>query len=150
MKTDDPNIIRGCENIRAFLLAGKATFTLKNSETKKRFTFKVRRANYEDLSSPFFVSAMTGTDNEKSFRFIGTIFLSPNLIFKYSAKSKLARDEQVVKVFDWFFVKLILTKSIPDIVEFWHSGRCGCCGRKLTVTRSNSYGSWPSLFRSKL
>lgn len=56
------HVIVNTNQIKQFLLVGKAIFT-----------FKVRQVNLKDSLSPFFVSTMTGYDNEHNYRFIGTI-----------------------------------------------------------------------------
>ena len=54
-----------------FILAGNAVFTIENTATGNRFTFKVRRP---DDDKPHFVSVLTGPNNENSYSFLGTIF----------------------------------------------------------------------------
>ena len=54
-----------------FILAGNALFTVENTATGNRFTFKVRKP---DDDKPHFVSVLTGPDNEHDYAFLGTVF----------------------------------------------------------------------------
>ena len=120
-----------------FILAGKAVFTVKNKETNNRFTFKVRKSKDGKVH---FVSVLTGTDNESSYSFIGTIF--NNNLFRYSNKSHIKNTATSVKGFTYIFAKLI-DKSINPVFEFYHEGKCGRCGRTLTVPESIESGYGP-------
>ena len=54
-----------------FILAGNAVFTVENTGTGNRFTFKVRKP---DDTKPHFVSVLTGPNNESDYAFLGTVF----------------------------------------------------------------------------
>ena len=43
---------------------------------------------------------------------------------------------------NWLVGKLAAGK-LPDTVEFYHAGKCGCCGRTLTVPESIVTGLGP-------
>jgi hypothetical protein len=139
----DPHILSTPDDVRAFVLAGNATFTLRSKRTNTRFTFKIRKPK-ED--SPHFVSLMTGTDNENSFRYLGTIFPSvgrPEIgLFARTAKSRIAEGSPGVVAFRWFWDKL-RAGQLHESLEVWHEGACGRCGRKLTVPESIARGLGP-------
>lgn len=124
------------EKSLSFILAGNSTFTVKNTKTNNRFTFKVSKHKTSDV---WFVSVMTGTDNESSFTFIGSLI---NGKYIHSKKSKFTIETQSVKVFNYVFNNLT-TKSLPEFIEVWHEGKCGHCGRKLTTPESLSTGFGP-------
>lgn len=122
-----------------FILGGKATVTFKNRETGNRYTFKITQPK---PNMPHFVKVMTGTDNENSYTFIGTVFTKYNNSFKYSQKSKISETATSVKVFA-FIIKQLAANKLDSRIEVWHEGRCCCCGRKLTVPESIEKGIGP-------
>ena len=54
----------------AFLLGGNATVTLVSTKTGTRFTYKIRAA---DDGKAFFVSLLSGPDNEGDYKYLGRI-----------------------------------------------------------------------------
>ena len=119
------NRIESNQKILSFILAGKSIFTIRNEATGNRFTYKVKQ-----VKTVFFVSLMFGTE----FKFIGTIFDSDKFVL--SKKSKISTGH---KAFNWLFTRLITDSSL-ETVTFWHEGKCGRCGRKLTVPESIQTG----------
>lgn len=133
------SLIADKESIRAFLLGGKAIFTIENRETKARFTFKVNQKKNGDI---YWVSLLNGADNTKDYRFFGTLFPTVPL-FKHSAAGKITAEAPSAKAFKWFFDRLNDTKAFPPQFEFHHAGRCAKCSRLLTVTDSLRRGFGP-------
>jgi hypothetical protein len=128
-----------------FLLAGKAIFTIVSKATNVRFTYKVRKHSEKDL---WFVSVLTGSDNYSNYSYLGTIFTNPAYReFKSTAKSRITVDAPSFKAFRWFFNQLESNGSL-DAVEVHHEGRCGRCGRRLTVPESIESGFGPECIRS--
>jgi hypothetical protein len=125
--------------IEAFVTAGNATFTLLSSKTGQRFTFLVRKKEESEVG-PWFVSVLTGPNNSEDFEFLGTIF-SPDA-FRHGKKSRVSTDAPSAKAFAWFWGQL--AKSVlPSVCSFYHEGRCGRCGRKLTTPESVQRGLGP-------
>jgi hypothetical protein len=120
-----------------FILAGNSTSTFLNRETDNRFTYKVKKSKDSDL---FFVSVLTSPD---VYTYIGYITSD----FKLGKKSKINKDAQSVKVFNYIFRKLKSGK-LPEQIEIWHNGKCGKCGRKLTVPSSIDTGIGPECFKN--
>lgn len=133
--------IRG-KQLRDFVFAGNATFTVLNTDTKNRFTFKVKKHKEKDI---FFVSVMTGSDNYSSYTFIGTYF--PNKGYKKSYKSKIGSDAMSAKTIKWFFDKFINNQKSYDTVKVYHEDKCGRCGRKLTTPESVKSGFGPECIK---
>lgn len=147
----DRHTISEIEDIKKFMYAGNSTFTIQNTETKNRFTYKLTvpedKKNVVEMDKVWFVKVMTGTDNENDYQFIGTLFPDRSRVvgakyYKHSAKSRITNQAQSVKVFQWF-IKALQTHTIPPQVQFYHEGRCGRCGRKLTVPESITSGFGP-------
>jgi hypothetical protein len=133
-----------------FILGGKAFVTFLNTKTDNRFTFKVVKHKKEDL---FFVNVLTSPD---VYTFIGTVNSTGS--FRHSRKSKITGESQSVKVFTYVFSKLqtIITPAtetteaitaLPDFIEIYHSGRCGKCGKRLTVPESIDSGFGPDCIK---
>lgn len=121
-----------------FIFAGNSIATLVNTKTGNRFTFKVKGKKDSNL---FFVSVLTNPD---SYTYIGTVI---NGQFKHGKKSKITKDAQSVRVFDYVFNNLV-SNSLPDFIEVWHEGRCGKCGRNLTVPVSIASGLGPECIKT--
>lgn len=130
--------LKGREAFERFALAGRAVFTIRSKETGTRFTYRVRAASPADRNC-FFVDYLGGADNENDWRFIGSLLPRRNAYaFFHSRKAKASADTPVVVAFGW-------TWSHPDSskLEVWHEGRCGRCGRRLTVPESIASGLGP-------
>lgn len=121
-----------------FMFAGNSTTTFVNSDTENRFTFKIKQRKDSNL---FFVSVLTGPD---VYVYIGTVI---NGVFKHGFKSKIDKNAQSVRVFNHVLMKLLKGK-LSNLVEIWHEGRCGKCGRKLTVPQSISTGLGPECIKT--
>ena len=129
-----------------FILGGNSTFTCLNTNTGNRFTFHVKVSKKEgkkavDENAFFFVKVLTSPE---CYQFIGTI---SKKVFKYSLKSNIDDSAQSVKVFEYVLAKLILG-TLPDFIEAWHEGRCGKCGRPLTVPSSIENGLGPECIKT--
>jgi len=124
-----------------FILAGKATVTLVSKATGTRFTYRVNRPND---TSPHFVRLLTGADNRNSYSYMGRIADGTRYIHdKRNQAGNVASAS--AKGFKWVLYKLIAREFdfVDDKVEIWHSGKCGRCGRTLTVPESIESGIGP-------
>jgi hypothetical protein len=120
-----------------FILGGKSFVTFLNTKTDNRFTFKVVKHKKDDI---FFVNVLTGPD---IYTFVGTV---KDGVFRYSKKSSISNEAQSVKVFQYVVNKL-KSNNLPDFIEIYHDGRCGKCGRQLTVPSSISTGFGPECIK---
>jgi len=118
-----------------FILAGNALFTVENAETGNRFTFKVRKP---DDDKPHFVSVLTGADNENDYSFLGTVFDGNR--YRHGRKSRIASTAPSARAFEWLLRKLSLRNDLPAQVRVCHCGKCGRCGKTLTVPASVDSG----------
>ena len=69
------------KNQEQFLFGGKAILTLKSLESGNYYTYKIH-SNKE--KTVFFVSVLSGQNNESDYMYIGTIFDKKN--FKLTKK----------------------------------------------------------------
>ena len=129
--------------IKQFVSAGNARFTLVSKKTGARFTYRVRAS--QDRKK-LFGAVLTGRDNENSYSYMGLVELglAPALIA--TKGSKIDKNSVSFKALDWFLGTLVTGKR--DAVEFWHEGKCGKCGRSLTVPSSISNGLGPECVKS--
>ena len=148
MKTH-PLRLKNINDALTFATGGNATFTLKSIASSKRYTFRIRKADFrkkkseQDQNAPLFVQYLNGPDNTSSYAFLGTIFNKKN--YRFSPKSKAGIDSTVNKTIIWLFNTLISgNESNFEKVEFWHEGKCGVCGRKLTDPVSLIKGTGPT------
>jgi len=128
--------------IEQFILAGNSTFTVENPETGNRFTYKVtQKENENGTKTPHFVSVLRGSDNTGDYSYIGFVKETSNgQIFIHGGyKAKAGKDAPSVKAFTWIWSH----RDDLTPAEFYHEGRCGKCGRKLTVPESIESGFGP-------
>ncbi len=121
-----------------FILAGNSTVTFLNTETQNRFTFRVKKAKDKLL---FFVSVLSGPDQ---YSYLGTFSKGR---YSHGKKSCVAATAQSAKVFTYVIAKLI-EETLPEQVQIYHEGKCGKCGRQLTVPESIDSGIGPECMKS--
>lgn len=121
----------------AFITGGKACFTLRSTKTGVRYTYKVT----ENEKGGWFVSLLDGPDNYLNYRYLGFIGQSDRR-FRTTAKSTFPAASKPVRAFEWTWVRLAAGRS-HEGVEIYHEGKCGRCGRKLTVPESIESGFGP-------
>lgn len=133
-------IIVNTDDRKSFALAGNARFTLDNPLSGNRFTYRVRVKETDDGRTLHFVSVLTGSDNESDYTFLGTIF--DGATFRHGRKSRISETAPSAKAFAWAWRRIYAGASIGPAV-FMHEGRCGRCGRALTVPESIKTGLGP-------
>jgi hypothetical protein len=121
-----------------YILAGKATITLRSAKTGTRFTYEIEREAEE--GKVCWVRVLTGGDNSADFQYLG--MLNERREFKATKKSTALKDTTSFAAFDWSWRQLS-GKRLPSKLEVWHEGSCGRCGRKLTVPESIADGLGP-------
>jgi len=126
-----------------FITGGNATFTLRSKATGARYTYKVRRAKdnpaYANNGVVYFVSLLSGPDNTGDYVYIGMI---KHNVFQLTRKSHMNNDSIPVKALAWSLRRLV-GGILPAELEIWHAGKCGRCGRTLTVPESVASGFGP-------
>lgn len=130
------------DKVKEFFFAGNATLTLRNVDSGNRFTYRIDTPKKQkNPNKPvFFVNVMDGCDNETGFTFVGTIF--GKNVYKHHKGSKIGERDKSVGVIK-AFLDFLSKNKMPKSVEVWHEGKCGRCGRKLTVPESIYTGIGP-------
>jgi hypothetical protein len=141
------------ESIKRFIEAGNATVTVVSKKSQSRYTFRFSRPNEADTqlhnqpfaTRPVWVSLLAGADNESAYSFMGTIFPGRCLWeVRRSAKSKVGEEAPSWTAMQWFVESLYRhPERVLSHADVWHEGRCGRCGRKLTVPASINDGFGP-------
>ena len=124
-------------DVRPFILGGHAKFTVLNTDSGKRFTYKVNGLPDEPQKDIRLVKVLNGPDNYENYLYIGAIIGG---VFRLTKGSKCSDNALSSKAFDWTWRNL---ETLPEKVEIWHEGRCGMCGRTLTVPESIASGIGP-------
>ena len=131
--------ITDASQARDFVLAGKAIFTLVSDATGVRFTYRVQRARTGEV---WFVKYLGGSDNGSDYRYIG--FVRDGAFCYGGIKAKANRGAPSVRAIGWALRHLLgETPNLPDALQVWHEGKCGRCGRRLTVPASIASGLGP-------
>ena len=128
---------------REFIFAGHAIFTVENEQTGGRLTFKVEtpKEKRNAFCAPHFVRYLTGPDNMDHYTYVGTDW-GDRRELKLTKASRMTDDSRPVKVFRWLMTRLD-RGDLPESVKIYHEGRCGRCGRRLTVLESIRSGLGP-------
>jgi hypothetical protein len=125
---------------RDFITGGNATVTLVSTKTGTRFTYKIRANDEGDV---FFVSLLSGPDNESDYRYLGRVARG---VFwagrKIPKPGDVGADAPSSLAFKWAWERLCKGVML-DSLEVWHEGRCARCNRKLTVPSSIASGWGP-------
>lgn len=133
-----------------FIQGGNAIFTIRAKATGVRFTFKFARPKEGNPAMPhhprpIWVSVLSGASNDSDYSFIGTIQPFPgNWALRASSRSKVKLDSPSGEVAQWIVKSVNL--GLPRLfrqANVWHEGRCGRCGRRLTVPSSVESGFGP-------
>ena len=136
--------LEGTNDILTFSLAGNATLTLVSGASGVRFTYRIKKANLDDPQSPWFVALLSGPDNESHYSYLGCLWAQKEggVRFVHGKKSKIGKEAPSVKGIAWLFAQLQGGSKLNQ-AEVWHEGKCGRCGRKLTVPESIEKGLGP-------
>ena len=124
------------QNPICFIKAGKAIFTVKNPQTGNHFTFRSKKLENQDV---WFISVLTGPNNNEHYTYMGTLFGDT---FRSTKNSKIGNDAPSFKAFSWIWAHLV-RNTLPRPVELYHESRCGRCGRRLTTPDSIETGFGP-------
>jgi hypothetical protein len=130
--------------VSAFVHAGRAVFTLESAKTGKRFTFRVKHPKDKETGKPdrsiLFVGALTGPDNTADYTYLGHIRRD---LYTHGKKSRISRDAPSALAFEWFYQRVVTQQIMSPSLKVYHEGKCGRCGRALTVPSSIRSGIGP-------
>lgn len=129
---------------REFITAGRATFTVSNP-AGERYTFRVRRFIWKKRQLRDFLlgEVLIGSDNESSYAPL--LAIDPGFMIPTGAPNAplWIVNSTASKVLQWVLMLIRNNRSPPPGYEIRHAGRCGRCGRLLTVPESIESGMGP-------
>lgn len=131
------------EDPMRFITSGNAIFTLENEATGKRFTYKVVRRACDDGLVRYFVNLLAGPDNVTNYNYMGMFLEGSKLGLMTTKGSRVTEKAVSFQAFTWMHRMLTQGKDLPEGVRIYHEGRCGRCGRRLTVPESIKSGLGP-------
>lgn len=135
MRMTDPH------KIKEFLFAGRAVFTLASARTGTRFTYKL--CQKKEDPHVFWLHVLVAPDLYKFAGVVTDSHTAPAFTYRFSHKSQLSATAPSIQAVAWFLVHLFKSETLHPQLEFWHEGRCGKCGRALTVPESIATGLGP-------
>lgn len=121
----------------SYITAGRATVTLVSRKTSARYTYSVKAAKD---GGAHFVSLLSGADNTGDYTYLGLLRGGE---IRTTAKSAVSADAPSYRAIAWA-LRQLAHGSVPEQLEIWHEGKCGRCGRKLTVPESIASGLGPT------
>jgi hypothetical protein len=135
-------ILPDAANAKKFIFAGKSRFTIRSVATGERYTYKVTR--HKDYSEEknfrlLYVKLLVGRDNTNDYKYI--CFVKNDVVF-LGKSSRMTNTSKPYLAIKWLLEQLN-KGALPASVEVWHEGRCGRCGRTLTVPESIASGFGP-------
>jgi len=122
-----------------FFTGGRAVFTIDNGQGV-HYTFKVKAPKFNPAKRYIFL--LTGPDNTRSYTYLGELCPATGTV-KLTQSSKYTDDTTPVKVIRWAMKHVFGDKTLPAGYAIHHEGKCGCCGRALTVPESIKRGIGP-------
>ena len=128
---------------KEFILAGNATVTFVSKKSGNRFTYRIQaKPNKKNPDVPFYkVGLLTGPDNTSDYTPIGIIVESRFILPKWAREEKsMTETTPSVAALIWTLNNHLSKGVTPPMTEIWCEGRCGRCGRKLTVPESLMIG----------
>lgn len=149
-KSVPPATGSGMRLSKAFLLAGHAIFTVGNPGGE-RYTFRVIKKDPDPDRRPapnplFFVAYLAGPENTSDYRYMGV--LNPDAtdrktVIRLTKASKVTEGAKVLDIARWVALLILRDEAAPAGYYLKHAGRCGRCGRLLTVPESIDLGIGP-------
>jgi hypothetical protein len=126
-----------------FFFGGNAVFTVESDVTGAHRTYKIRKTK----PSPRFpkpacmVFLLVGANNETDYEYIGMVDENTGF-FRLTGKSKRNENSPDVVIFKWV-MQGVFNGMVLRGGKIHHEGKCGCCGRTLTVPESIKRGIGP-------
>lgn len=138
---------------KEFVTAGRAVFTLEIPSsfqqkfgTKPHYTYRIRHkeANGE-YGEAWFVQLLTGPENTSDFTYMGMLDTEEGQV-RLTQKSPYTADSWPVSLLQRALANVwaeTQQKIVDAGFKLHHEGRCGRCGRVLTVPSSIESGIGP-------
>jgi hypothetical protein len=129
-----------------YILGGNATFTTVSINTGNRFTFRCSQLKRFDATlkkevaeEMWFVSVLTGPDNDSNYSYMGTISTKENnkWIMRLTKNSKIGKEAPSYAAFttvlNYLQNSVSFIDGLRDKLKIYHDGTCSKCGKTLTT-----------------
>lgn len=139
------------ENIKEFILGGKADFTIlqegtdKTKEQQYKYRITIPKDSEPSNTQVWYVSAELDETNSgveldgKNLKYQG--YLKRDLSFSIGARGIEDYNQKSINGLVWV---LKHSNNLPSVVHIYHHGKCSVCGRKLTDAKSLRCGVGPT------
>jgi uncharacterized protein DUF6011 len=159
--------IESIDGVIAYLFGPKlrgvrTAVTIVSKRTGTRFTYEIAEKDPDERqgqvkpSRVFFVDVLTGMNNERDFSALAVVTEKPMLVPRgrpggltvrqsfHARAAKISADAPSAVAWRWFFELIRRGDEEAFLqVEVYHEGRCGRCGRRLSVPSSVASGMGP-------
>lgn len=131
---------------KEFFRGGRAVFTVSNPKGL-RYTFRIVRKEANDrYPENWFAGLLTGPNNVTDYSYLG-VFEPADLSVRMTPGSRYDEASVPVRVLRWVLARAAEGADLPAGYEVCHEGKCGRCGRALTVPESVASGIGPECSR---
>lgn len=140
---------------KQFILAGDAIFTIEipekfRNDGKSHYTFKIEHVEKnERFPESWFAKTLVGPDNSTDYAYLGMLDSFTGQV-RTTTKSKFAPDCHRLRVLNRILARVWCDDHAAYEThgfETHHEGKCGRCGRRLTVPESIETGIGPECCR---
>ena len=132
-----PLLITDAHAARGFMFGGSARFTLVSKKTGDRKTYRMKKS--KGVEPVYFAQLLTGPDNTADYTYLGFAKYGQSGLIP-GRKGNPAHPAYLA--LNWTMNRLA-QGEMPEMLEFWHEGRCSACGRVLTDPVSIERGFGP-------
>ena len=136
---------------KEFFTGGRAVFTVDSQgagfpeatdKAPRRYTYKINKKKCDDGRDIFFVGVLTGPENTMDYQYLGCLDDKTGCV-RLTQASKSSEESTVYRAANWALRHIWADRELPDPYRVMHEGRCGVCGRALTVPESIETGIGP-------
>ena len=133
-------------DLSAFVLGGKALFTIKSLETNNTLLFCVLRSKETTFKHKNVRYVYVKVDGK--WNYIGAIYMwKEGRPFIFDNRPKLRKNDHRILGFEWFWYRANRDLSFDNKMEFKNAGKCARCGRTLTDAKSIERGFGPTCYK---
>lgn len=147
--------LRTPATLRPYVLGGHGRLTIVSRRSGQRFTFALGRSDDKD-DARIFVKVLTGPNNGADYSYLGTLWTKPSEWnrrtypprYVHGKKSAISAQAPSNRCAEWLFDRVVRGNdeelaALLEQADVFHEGRCGRCGRPLTVPASIETGLGP-------